>query len=140
MILFIKKTIMKWLKYEVTRFLLVGGSTVFIDLICYSILILIGFDTYVSKGISFSIGAIFSYIVNRSFTFQSAFYGLIQFSLFILLYLSTLFLNITSNEILLEFLGRTHVSFIVAFLIATILSASLNFLGMKYIVFNQKKN
>lgn len=131
---------MKWLKYEVTRFLLVGGSTVFIDLICYSILILIGFDTYVSKGISFSIGAIFSYIVNRSFTFQSAFYGLIQFSLFILLYLSTLFLNITSNEILLEFLGRTHVSFIVAFLIATILSASLNFLGMKYIVFNQKKN
>ena len=140
MILFIKKTIMKWLKYEVTRFLLVGGSTVFIDLICYSILILIGFDTYVSKGISFSIGAIFAYFANRSFTFQSAFYGLIQFSLFILLYLSTLFLNITSNEILLEFLGRTHVSFIVAFLIATILSASLNFLGMKYIVFNQKKN
>ena len=44
MILLIKKTIMKILKYEFTRFLLVGGTTVSIDLICYSTLILIGFE------------------------------------------------------------------------------------------------
>ena len=140
MILFIIKTIKKMLKYEFTRFLLVGCSTVFIDLICYSILILMGFDTDVSKGISFSIGAIFAYLANKNFTFQSTFYGLVQFSLFITLYSSTLFLNVTSNEFLLDFFGRTHVSLIVAFVIATILSASLNFLGMKYIVFNEKTN
>ena len=134
-----KQIVMKWLEYEIGRFLVVGGTTVLIDLICYLMLIYMGFDTHLSKGISFSIGTVFAYFANRNFTFRSSMAGSVRFIIFSLLYLSTLVVNVTANEVVLNLTGRTDASFVMAFVLATVLSATLNFMGMKYIVFPEDK-
>ena len=139
MILGTKNILVKLLEYEVARFLIVGGTTVLIDLICYFILIYTGFDTPLSKGISFSIGTVFAYFANRNYTFKSSTAGFFKFSVFTLLYLSTLVVNVVSNEIVLRLTSQINGSLMIAFLIATSLSATLNFIGMKYIVFNAQK-
>jgi putative flippase GtrA len=139
MILVSKNILVKLLEYEVARFLIVGGTIVLIDLICYFILINTGFETSISKGVSFSIGAVFAYFANLKYTFQSSMGGFFRFTVFTLLYLSTLVVNVVSNEILLKLTSQINSSLIIAFLIATSLSATLNFIGMKYIVFNTKK-
>ncbi len=140
MILAKKNILEKLLEYEVTRFLIVGSTTVLIDLVFYFLLIYIGFDTSLSKGISFSVGTIFAYFANRNYTFQSSMRGFFRFTVFTLLYLSTLVVNVASNEIVLKFTSHINSSLMIAFLIATSLSATLNFIGMKYIVFKLQKD
>ena len=138
--IFVTKNILgKLLEYEFARFLIVGGTTVLIDLIFYFTLIYMGFDTSLSKGVSFSVGTVFAYFANRNYTFQSSMGGFFRFTVFTLLYLSTLVVNVASNEIVLKLTSQINSSLIIAFLIATSLSATLNFIGMKYIVFNAKK-
>ncbi len=127
----------KWLEYELFRFLIVGSTTVFVDLVCYFVLLSMGYDTHTSKGISFSVGTIFAYFANRSYTFQASKRGSLKFFIFCILYLSTLIVNIFTNEAILELMGRTNISFVLAFILATILSAILNFIGMKYYVFQK---
>ena len=135
----IKNILIKWLEYEVGRFIIVGSTTVLIDLICYFVLIYMGINTSFSKGISFSVGTFFAYFANRIYTFQSSLGGFFRFTMFVLLYLSTLVANVVSNEILLKLTSQINNSLMISFIIATALSATLNFIGMKYIVFNGKK-
>jgi putative flippase GtrA len=136
----VKKNILaKLLEYEAARFLIVGVTTVLIDLICYFILIYIGFDTSLSKGASFSVGTVFAYFANRNYTFRSSMGGFFRFTVFTLLYLSTLVVNVVSNEIVLKLTSQINGSLMISFLIATSLSATLNFVGMKYIVFKAQK-
>ena len=139
MILAKKNILAKLLEYEIARFLIVGGTTVLIDLICYFILIYIGFDTSLSKGASFSVGTVFAYFANRNYTFRSSMGGFFRFTVFTLLYLSTLVVNVVSNEIVLKLTSQINGSLMISFLIATSLSATLNFVGMKYIVFKAQK-
>ena len=134
----IKQLILRILKYDVTRFLVVGFTTVLIDLIFYLILINFSFEIAISKGVSFSIGALFSYFVNRSYTFQSSKSGLLRFVFFASLYILTLIINVLSNEIILSFLSFLNYSLFIAFLLATAISATLNFLGMKYFIFSSE--
>jgi len=139
MIEILKESYVKLLSYELGRFLMVGGTTVIIDLISYVVLVYAGFDTSISKGISFSIGTVFAYFVNRKFTFRSHIAGPYSFIIFILLYLSTLGVNVVINEIILDYTSRTGLYFTIAFLLSTLSSATLNFIGMKYIVFSVGK-
>mgnify|MGYP006082238427 CR=1 FL=1 len=134
----IKQLIPKILKYDLSRFLVVGLTTVLIDLIFYLILIYYSFDIAMSKGVSFTIGALFSYFVNRSYTFKSSKNGLLRFVIFTTLYVFTLVVNVMSNQIVLGFISHLTYALVVAFLIATAISATLNFLGMKYFVFSSK--
>ena len=128
-----------WKNSQLTRFLFVGGTTVLIDFISYTILVLIGNNTQFSKGCGFLIGTIFAYFANRKITFRSSYSGLLRFLLFSFLYISTLIVNVMTNEFVLYILTFTKMSYLLAFLIATILSASINFFGMKYIIFPAKK-
>ena len=121
--------------YQIIRFLIVGSLTVAIDLLFYFLLLYFNIDTYISKSISFSLGAVFAFYANKSFTFSNSKAGLIKFVIFIILYLCTLFINVISNESVLDLIGHTNPSLVLAFIFATILSATINFLGMKYIVF-----
>ena len=139
MVIKYKPILDKWLQYEFLRFLIVGSTTVLIDLICYSVMVYMGFNTYISKGISFSIGTVFAYFANQAFTFRSSTAGSTRFVIFGLLYLSTLVVNVIVNEFILDLTGRTHISFIAAFVLATALSAILNFAGMKFIIFPSEK-
>jgi putative flippase GtrA len=121
---------------EARRFLLVGSMTVAIDFSVYFFLLIIaGFDTGVSKGIGFSSGTFFAYFANRNFTFNSPVKGFFIFSLFWALYITTLTINIGTNELGLLILGESDVGILLSLFIATGLSALLNYIGMKFIVF-----
>jgi putative flippase GtrA len=136
--LVLKRLFIKLLEYDISRFLIVGSTTVLIDLIFYFLFIYLNFDIALSKGVSFSIGTIFAYFANRSYTFQSPRDGLLRFIFFVILYISTLIVNVVSNEIILNFSSHLNQSLLIAFLSATAISATLNFLGMKYLVFSSK--
>lgn len=130
-----KNILLKLFGFEITRFLVTGSLTVIIDLIFYLILISFDFSTFISKGVSFSIGTVFAYFANRNYTFKSSENRLIGFIVFTLLYTSTLLINIFTNELVLNLTSLIDSSLMLAFLCATSLSATINFLGMKYIVF-----
>ena len=127
-----------WKKSQLTRFLFVGGTTVLIDFTFYSIFVLLGINTKFSKGFGFLIGTIFAYFANKNITFRSSHSGVFRFIIFSLLYILTLVVNVVTNETVLYILTFTKTSYLLAFLIATTMSATMNFLGMKYIVFPSK--
>lgn len=123
-------------KKEFGRFLLVGATTVFIDSVVYLLLfVFLDFEAIISKGVGFSVGALFAYFANRKFTFKSYKKGFFVFLLFWAVYIVTLFVNITANELGLSFFGEGGVGIGLSLFIATGLSALLNFIGMKYLVF-----
>ena len=122
--------------YFVLRFLIVGFTTVGIDFFVYWCLLYISvFSIETSKGIGFLSGTIFSYFTNKSWTFDYKSFYLKSALKFILLYTFTMFINIFLNSSILSILDNLSFKFIFAFLFATIVSAILNFLGMKFLVF-----
>ena len=128
-----------WRKSQLTRFIFVGSTTVLIDFVSYSLLVFIGINTQYAKGIGFLSGTVFAYFANRKITFRSSYSGIFRFVIFSVLYISTLIVNVVTNEAVLYILTFTKMSYLLAFLTATTLSATLNFLGMKYIVFPSEK-
>lgn len=121
---------MKKIKKELFFFLLAGFSAVGIDLFLYYIL-LNYFNSNLAKGFSFLSGAIFSFVINKYFTFdkhKKSIKEIIQFSL---LYSFTFNINVFTNKWVLE---NTNMIFI-SFVCATVVSTVLNFLGQKLWVF-----
>ena len=127
-----------WNKYTFIRFIFIGIVTVIIDFIFYIFLILLGINTEISKGVSFILGTIFSYFANKTVTFKSNDSSIIKFILFIFLYLSSMTINVTLNGLLLNYLDFTKSGYFIAFIAATIISACINFVGMKFIIFYEK--
>lgn len=119
---------------QISRFLIVGFTTVAIDFVCYHLLMRFGVELDIAKACSFTIGAAFAYIANKSWTFTRKKHGFAPLS-FVLLYASTLFVNTAANGIIVRHLPHARWSLALAFIIATALSAALNFIGMKWIVF-----
>ena len=115
-------------------FFLVGLATVAFDYSSYWSLVNLGVSPILAKGIGFLVGAAFAYIANSRFTFDVA-VSLERIPRFSLLYLVTLALNILSNHIVLNIYGSSVVVMNVAFVVAVSLSATTNFLGMKYWVY-----
>jgi putative flippase GtrA len=122
------------IRRQVSRFLVVGFTTVAIDLAGYRLLIATGLDVDIAKAISFAAGTVFAYFANRQWTFTAQ-GGARRFIMFCLLYLSTLLVNVGANAAALGWTGESEPALWLAFLIATGISATLNFLGMKFIVF-----
>lgn len=121
---------MSKIKKELKRFLVAGVSAVSTDLVTYYILLNF-FSTGVSKGISFFLGTVVAYVINKYWTFEKhekSFREVIQFGI---LYGCTLGVNVLTNKIVLDY---TSVVFL-AFLVATGVSTVLNFTGQKFWVF-----
>jgi putative flippase GtrA len=121
------------LKKQAFIFLFVGGSSVLIDYTSYILLTITGLDRDISKGLGFLSGAIFAYYANKKVTFNYS--GPKRIYQFIVIYVISLVLNISINSASLELLPQTEPATNVAFILATIVSASFNFLGMKYYAF-----
>lgn len=114
----------------INRFIFVGCLSVLVDFLVYKIMIDFGVLLNISKGISFVCGAIFSYYFNKNWTFSS--YGnLARAILFAILYLVSLLINIISNNIFFSFWN----SYLAAFIFATVISATINYFGMKKMIF-----
>ena len=130
----LKKKFLTLFKSQVEKFILVGSFTVLIDLTIYSLLIFLNLSVVFSKAVGFISGTVFSFFTNGTFTFNSS-TKLKRLIPFFILYSSSLVINVGTNEICLNYFTTFEYAFILSFLIATSLSASFNFLGMKYIIF-----
>lgn len=122
---------MNQIKRELNKFLFAGLAAVGTDLLVYYLLLNL-LSTEVSKGISFIIGSVVAFIINKYWTFkkpEKSYKEMIQFGV---LYGTTLGLNVMTNKIVLDYTDIVLVSFIVATGISTI----LNFVGQKWWVFN----
>jgi putative flippase GtrA len=118
---------------EVLIFLFVGSCSVAVDHASYSILSKVGIDLNISKGLGFVIGTIFAYFANKKITFNYS--GPQRFFRFSAIYGISLILNISINSVSLALLNQSSTSTNMAFILATLASATFNFLGMKYFTF-----
>ncbi len=121
---------MSKLKKELKRFLIAGFSAVGTDLLAYYILLNF-FSHDISKAISFFLGTIVAFIINKYWTFEKHDKSYREISEFTILYTLTLGANVITNKFILDQIN----SILIAFLVATGVSTILNFLGQKFWVF-----
>ena len=124
------------MKRELAIFLIVGASTVLVDFISYRGLIGFHFmEVDMAKATGFLAGTLFAYFANRFWTFGHKSHITGSAWRFLALYASTLGVNVLINAFALKLLADVAASTQLAFLLATGVSACLNFLGMKLFVF-----
>ena len=133
----VKDVVKKILTNEFIRFLIVGFSTVFVDLIIYILLLSLSININISKLIGFLSGTLYSYNLNKTWTFKSDYKYKEKLLKYSLLYLFSMYLNIQVNRQVLIILTTDYsISYKIAFICATLCSAILNYFGMKYFIFN----
>ena len=127
---------------ELKYFLILGILTVLIDSLVYSLSRKIIINNTQAKAFGFISGTVFAFLANRNITFRNHdnIWGHIY--KFLILYSGTLFINVIINNYLLNWFTDFQYKVQQSFLIATLISAIINFIGMKYFVFfikNQNK-
>ena len=121
---------MNKLKKELKRFLIAGLSAVGTDFMTYYIMLnFLHHD--IAKILSFILGTVTAFVVNKYWTFKRYEKSYKQIFKFIILYVTTLFVNVMVNRLVLDFAELLFL----AFLIATGASTILNFAGQKWWVF-----
>lgn len=127
------------IKRQLAIFLIVGVITVIIDFTFYSSLVRV-FEVNIdaSKAAGFLSGTLFSYFANKFWTFNRDAHASGSVWRFGALYAATLITNIYVNALMIEFFNSNAASIQLSFILATAVSATLNFLGMKYFVFRKK--
>ena len=125
------------LSRQIKIFIFVGFITVSVDFLIYKTLLsFMLMQVDLAKGVGFVGGTLFSYFANRFWTFSSPNHPKRSAVRFVVLYCLTLVINILVNAGVLSILSESIVAENVAFLLATGTSAVINFLGMKWLVFN----
>lgn len=137
----------KPIKRELTIFLIVGLLTVVIDFLIYRASMHfnpLGLNSInIAKGIGFIGGTIFAYFANRFWTFRQETTSSGSVTRFILVYILGLSANIAINYLSIFWLSDAvnppEYILLIAFVLATGVSATLNFIGMKFFVFTDRK-
>lgn len=124
------------MKRQLSRFLVVGSTTVLIDFLVYALLIIF-IPTTVSKTASFLTGTLFAYFANKLWTFEKKERDHAEMVSFFILYGTTLAVNVSVNQLVLHILPGY---IFLGFLTATGTSTVLNFIGQKWWVFRTKTN
>jgi putative flippase GtrA len=114
-------------------FLIVGSLTVCIDFLSYHGLLWFSLDYSLAKAAGFIFGTIFAYFANKYWTFRHVEHAPNDMLRFAFLYTVTLGANVIVNQVSIIMAGPEAVNW--AFLLATGVSAVLNFLGMRFFVF-----
>lgn len=135
-------------KKEIARFIVSGICAVTTDMLFYYLLSNF-LEISLAKGISFLIGTITAYLMNKYYTFEQKDKSAKEVIQFVSLYLVSLLVNIGINKIslillplplqYLPSLTNYQTVKLLAFLLATGASTVLNFLGQKFWVFNHNK-
>lgn len=116
---------------QLVRFMVSGISAVMTDMGTYFLFLHI-LSHSPAKTISFILGTIVAFLLNKFWTFEKPAISMKEIVKFGLLYLFTLGANVGANKTFLWLLvGQVFI----AFLAATCVSATLNFLGQKHWVF-----
>lgn len=140
-------------KKQIIKFGLIGFLAVFVDMGVYYVLLNIFPDSLreilypeaVSKSISFLCGTFVTYNLNKFWTWRKRDRSNKRFAKFMLLYGTSMLVNVSVNTFLL-FLLHEYKNFVdlpnkyfIAFMGATGASALMNFTGQKIWVFKTKK-
>ncbi|MBY0309585.1 GtrA family protein [Patescibacteria group bacterium] len=122
------------LKKQLFRFIVVGCSAVAADFVSYTLLLNF-FDYAPAKSISFILGTVVAYVCNKYWTFEKPEHKNSEVLNFIVLYTTTLGVNVGINNASLLLFPELV---IFAFLCATGSSTILNFIGQKWWVFRHR--
>jgi putative flippase GtrA len=120
---------------QAVRFLLAGLCTLVLDFITYRSLLLAGVDISPAKAVGFVVGTTAAYLLNRSWTFRSG-GGRRAVVAFVLLYAATLIVNVAVNKVGVVLLEGQPGQIEISFLLAQAVTSTLNFFGMRHLVFH----
>ena len=144
---------------QITKFFIIGVSAVLVDLVIYYFLSdILSLNTDFSKAAGFLIGTIYTYFLNKMWTWrytEKSNKGMVM--MFALVYGISFIFNILINKygliLIPEFVVNLNIRSenynydifaikggkFLAFFLATVTSAVINFLGQKFLVFNKVK-
>lgn len=118
------------------KYLVMGVISVIVDASVYGLVLLLTGNPLIAKPIGYICGAVFSYFANWRFTFGER-QGKHSELAFVLVYVSSLFVNLGINELLLSLLRHLEWAAPAAFLAATAVTTVWNFLGQSQFVFRE---
>lgn len=125
---------------ELSRFLVVGFTTVGVDYLSYQLFLTLGLPVALAKSSGFITGTVFAYFANKLWTFSASTPAKNSAFRFSVIYASTLMLNVLVNSFVLYLLADFPSAVQIAFILATGASATANFLGMKFYVFRNEQH
>ena len=118
---------------ETMKFIVGGTSAVLTDFTTYYLLLYFGVYVAYAKWISYVLGAIVGFLINKIWTFESKKFKFNEVWKYIVLYFISAIANTLVNQAVLYFTGVK----IFAFLVATGFSTIMNFFGQKFVVFQK---
>jgi putative flippase GtrA len=121
---------MSKIKKELKRFLVAGLSAVGTDLGTYYLFLNV-LPNDVAKAVSFFLGTIVAFAINKYWTFEKKEKSYSEIIRFSILYSVTLGANVLANKLVLD---NTRIVFF-SLIMATGVSTLLNFIGQKFWVF-----
>lgn len=128
------------MKNKVIRFAIVGVVSTLADFVTYSITNLVVLEqTWITKGIGFLVGTFTGYLLNKNWTFLNSGSHLKKAPAYLFLYALSLLINVGTNQLALEFLPGGGLRTNLAFLIATLSSALINFVGLNTLIFKESR-
>lgn len=120
---------------KIIKFILVGGCSTGIDFIIY-MLVSLRWPITLSKGVSMIVSSIFSYVANKHYTFGNKEKTSISYLIrFYAIFIANFCTNLGVNYLIYQETGKK----IVAYIIATICGMTVNYMGQRFFVFNQKE-
>lgn len=122
---------------QARRFVLVGGLAAVLDYGSYRLLLLLDVPIDPAKAIGFVLGTTLSYLLNRSWTFEAAGRAHVV-GRFLALYGTTLVVNVGVNAVGVRLLDGVTGRITIAWLVAQGVASTLNFFGMRQVVFRDR--
>ncbi|MBL7837198.1 MAG: GtrA family protein [Bacteroidetes bacterium] len=151
---------MKLVIKQITKFFIIGVSAVLVDFIVYYVMSdFMAINTDISKAFGFIIGTIYTYFLNKKWTWkhtEKSNKGMVF--MFGIVYAVSFIFNLLINKYGLAYLPHNLISLtaqssdgkistlfaikgekFLAFFLATVVSAIINFIGQKFLVFKTVK-
>lgn len=119
------------LEYQILVFLLIGGLATTIDFVIYNYLFSF-FSINASKLISMLSSSLFSYFMNKIFTFNK---GKNYNQKYLIKFYVIFLLNLLTNVFVNYYVYKLTSVKLLAFILATLFGMTVNFIGQKFYVF-----